>query len=244
MAAPLVLCYHAVSEDWPAPLSVTPTQFEQQIRWLARRGYRGVTLTQALSGANGRRVVAVTFDDAFRSVVELAEPILRDHGFVATIFAPTGFVGKDQPMAWPGIDQWLGSAHEAELVPASWEELERLLAGGWEIGSHTVTHPRLTELSADQLRTELTRSKADCESHLGVSCESIAYPYGDHDAAVIDAAAEAGYGFGVTLPARFHPGRPLRWPRVGVYHRDGAWRFAAKSASFVRGTRSLFDRGT
>ncbi|HEX9093432.1 MAG TPA: hypothetical protein VF902_05565, partial [Coriobacteriia bacterium] len=63
----LVLCYHAVSEDWPADLAVTPGQLDDQIRYLTGRGYRGATFTEALTGHRSGRTVVVTFDDAFQS---------------------------------------------------------------------------------------------------------------------------------------------------------------------------------
>ena len=72
----LVLCYHAVSESWAAPLSVTPRGFERQLRLLSDRGYRGETFTEAVLAPEGAKTMAVTFDDAYRSVFEVGLPIL------------------------------------------------------------------------------------------------------------------------------------------------------------------------
>ena len=68
MAEPLVLCYHALSPDWPAILSTTQERFAEQLRHLAGRGYRGVTFSEAAAGRAAGKTVAVTFDDAYRSV--------------------------------------------------------------------------------------------------------------------------------------------------------------------------------
>jgi peptidoglycan/xylan/chitin deacetylase (PgdA/CDA1 family) len=233
----LVLCYHAVSEDWPAELSVTPGRLREQLEWLVRRGYRGVTFAEAVLEPARGRTVAVTFDDAFRSVRERAAPILAELGLPGTVFVPTGFPGRSAPMAWPGIDQWLGGPHEAELRPLSWPELGELAEAGWEVGSHTRTHPRLTTLDAARLEDELAGSRAECERQLGRPCRTLAYPYGDHDERVAEAAGRAGYSAAGTLPSRLRAGGPLRWPRVGVYHRDDARRFRAKASPAVRRLR-------
>ena len=159
MSDVLVLSYHAVSERWPAALSVTPTRLEEQLRLLVDRGYAGRTFTEAVRERDGGRVLAVTFDDGYRSVLELALPILSRLGLPGTVFVPTDFPGGG-PMAWPGIDGWLGTEHEHELQPLSWDELRRLQDAGWEIGSHACSHPHLTRLGDAELERELGRVAA------------------------------------------------------------------------------------
>src|SRR4051812_25012590 len=118
----LVLCYHAVSAEWPAALSVTPEHFEEQLGLLVRRGYAGATLEQAITEPPGPRTVAITFDDAYRSVLELALPMMRRHGLPGSIYVPTDWPERGAPMSWEGIDQWLGGPHEAELHCLTWDE--------------------------------------------------------------------------------------------------------------------------
>jgi peptidoglycan/xylan/chitin deacetylase (PgdA/CDA1 family) len=233
----LVLCYHALSPTWEADLSTTPERFERQLALLAGRGYRGVTFSEAVRTDGRGRIVAITFDDAYRSVLELARPILARFGFPASVFAPTDGVEATGPLSWPGIDQWLGGPHERELVPMSWAELGSLAEAGWEIGSHTATHPHLTQLDDDTLRDELTRSKAACERRLGSPCGSLAYPYGDVDARVVAATAAAGYETAAALPQRLDSRAPLDWPRVGVYRGDDERRFRLKVSPVVRRLR-------
>lgn len=239
MGDTLVLCYHAVSERWPAALSATPARFEEQIRALARGGYRGVTFHEAATVESSGRRVAVTFDDSYKSVRELARPILERYDMPATVFVPTAFADSDEPMSWPGVDQWLETEHRDELLPMSWQELGELAAGGWEIGSHTRTHPHLTQVAGETLRAELERSRAECEAALGLPCRSLAYPYGDHDDRVVQATRDAGYSAAGTLPGRVPP----RWtphdhPRIGVYHRDDRRRFSLKVSPLVRRLRT------
>ena len=235
MSEALVLCYHALSEDWPAALSTTPARFAAQVRLLERRGYRGVTFSELVAGGEGKRV-AITFDDAYHSVGRLAKPLLDGVGFPATVFVPSDFPGSDQPVAWDGVDHWIGGPHEKELIPHSWGELGALADEGWEIGSHTRSHPHLTTLDDERLDAELQGSKQRCEGELDRPCLSIAYPYGDFDSRVSAAAARAGYRAGATLS--LHAARPLEWPRVGVYSIDAGWRYRLKVSPALRRLRS------
>jgi peptidoglycan/xylan/chitin deacetylase (PgdA/CDA1 family) len=237
MSNPILLCYHAVSESWPAPLSVTPQAFERQLRVLSARGYSGETFTDAIRAPEGARTMAVTFDDAYRSVFEIAFPILSKLGHRGTVFVPSAFAGSEAPMAWPGIDQWLGGPHEPELLPMSWDHLRRLAEAGWEIGSHSRTHPMLTQLDDDAVARELAESRRECEEGLDRQCTSVAYPYGDHDERIVRAARAAGYETGCSLYSR-HPPEPLCWPRIGVYHPDDGARFRLKVSPVGRRFRA------
>jgi peptidoglycan/xylan/chitin deacetylase (PgdA/CDA1 family) len=232
----LVLCYHALSERFPAQLSTAPARFARQLRGLARRGYRGVRFCEAIQRPAGR-TVAITFDDGYRSVLDLGLPILEELGWPATIFVPTDFIGSERPMSWPGIDRWLEGEHAHELSPLSWAQLELLVKAGWEVGSHTCSHPRLTELDQLALQRELSESRAACEQHLRGPCASLAYPYGDVDERVVEAAAAAGYRCAAALPAHPHAELAMRWPRIGVYHKDRQARFALKVSPPVRRLR-------
>jgi peptidoglycan/xylan/chitin deacetylase (PgdA/CDA1 family) len=234
----LVLCYHAVSRDWSADLSTTPERLESQIALLAKRGYRPVRFSEAVRDRAPERTVAITFDDAYRSVLALAWPVLHRFGFPATVFAPTDGVSTGALLRWPGIDQWLGGPHEHELAPMSWVELRSLAQAGWEIGSHTVSHPHLTQLDDAALEEELVRSKAACEQGLGQPCSSLAYPYGDVNGRVIEATARAGYDVAGALPQRLGSEDPLCWPRVGIYRADDERRFRLKVSPAVRAARS------
>lgn len=234
MADVLVLCYHAVSDGWPSPLAVAPDRFERQLASLVRRGYRGATFERAVIAPPASRTLAVTFDDGYLSVLTHARPILDRLGLPATVFVPTDFVGTDAPMRWPGIDHWLGGAYEHELAAMTWEQLRSLRDAGWEIGSHTCSHPRLSQLADAELRRELRESRRACEARLA-SCRTLALPYGDGDARVLAAARDAGYVAVAGLPGRGTPS--AGWRRIGIYPADGERRFAVKVARPVRRLR-------
>ncbi len=224
----LVLCYHALSASWPAALAIPAERLERQLEYLVRAGYRGATFSEAVLAPPARKTLAVTFDDGFRSVIDEALPILTRLGLPGTAFVPTALVGRPGPMAWPGTERWLGTPHESGLHSMTWRQLTMLADAGWEVASHTCTHPRLTELDDERLADELVRSRAECEQRIGRPCRSIAYPYGDVDARVVRAAAAAGYASAAALPMRLHRRAALRWPRVGIYSNDPFPRFLAK----------------
>jgi peptidoglycan/xylan/chitin deacetylase (PgdA/CDA1 family) len=225
----LVLCYHGVSTTWPAPTAVTPDHLEDHVSALVRLGYRGATFRQALTTPTDRKTVVLTFDDALRSVLERAFPILSRLGVPATVFVPTAHTDGAQRAAWPGHDVWVGTPHERELECMTWDELRHLAQAGWEVGSHTRSHPRLTQIDDRALRGELIGSKEDCEDQLGQRCDSLAYPYSDYDDRVVRATREAGYLFAATVALGPRPPLPLQWPRVGAYRGERAWRLLLRA---------------
>jgi peptidoglycan/xylan/chitin deacetylase (PgdA/CDA1 family) len=206
---------------------------------LLERGYRITRFTEAVRSPADGKVAAITFDDAFRSVFEYGFPILRRLGVPATLFVPTDYIDADAGfLDWPGIDAWRHGPAERELVPMSWSEIGELADAGWEIGSHTGSHPHLTQIDAAALADELVRSKAECERQLSRPCPSVAYPYGDLDGRVVAAAARAGYITAAALPDKLDARDPMQWPRVGVYHVDDDRRFRLKVSPALIALRS------
>lgn len=234
-----VLCYHAVSESWNVPLAVTTAQLREQLELLVSRGYRAVTFHEVVAEEPPGPTLAITFDDGFASVLELAFPILSSLGLVATIFVVTDFVDGERPLRWPGIERRSG-IHEREVRGLSWSELDQLAAAGWEIGSHTRTHPRLTQLDDGALAAELRGSRAACERALARPCHSLAYPFGDVDSRVVAATREAGYEAAAALSTGLGGGSPLEWPRTGVYRKDSLRRFRLKVSPTVCRVRETF----
>lgn len=237
----LVLCYHAISEGWDSPLAVTPDDLEQQVGFLLNHGYVGATFAQALTAPPASHTLVVTFDDAYASVLDLAAPILARASVPATLFVPTQLVDLPGPMSWPGIEHWVGTPHEDELLPMGWDGVAQLAEAGWEIGAHTRTHPHLTQLDDATLDAELRGSREEVEERLGRPCPSIAYPFGDVDQRVMAAADAAGLRFGALLPNSRDPwpaALPLGWPRIGVYPGTGHAAFARETSFALRRLRA------
>ncbi|MFE1752303.1 polysaccharide deacetylase family protein [Streptomyces anandii] len=171
-----VLMYHAVAREPNAAtrvLSVTPEAFAEQLAVLDDLGFHPVT-TAALA-AHWRspgsaplppRPVLLTFDDGYEGVHRHALPVLKGHGFPATLFVSTGWLRGAHDMGG-GLDTML-----------DWDQVRELAAAGVEIGGHSHTHPQLDQLDDDALWSELIRCKEIVAAELGTAPVSFAYPYG------------------------------------------------------------------
>lgn len=234
---PLILCYHAVSSVWPTELAVAETQLAEQLAALRRRGYVGLTFAEServrRAGRLPKRTVVVTFDDGFASTSR-ARPALEEAGFPATVFVVTDFVESGDELSF--IPNGSGPEAADELAPLGWSELAELRELGWEVGSHTVTHPRLPDIGASALKRELEQSRETIERRLG-SCETLAYPYGAADERVAAAAAEAGYLAACTLTGAHRTDERFRRSRVGVYRNDAGIRARAKFSTVGQALR-------
>jgi peptidoglycan/xylan/chitin deacetylase (PgdA/CDA1 family) len=202
----VVLCYHAVQER-------ERERFAKQLRLIGQRGI--ATSEIANVSGPGRPRVALTFDDAFECLIDNALPALEASGVPASVYAVTEASGKtpfwEMPAEHP--ERGLPIMSEAQLREADARPLVT-------VGSHTMTHPKLTELADEPLRRELRESKARLEQILGRAVDELAYPHGDHDERVDAAATSAGYRRLLTLEPRVERGE--RGPLLGRFIMD-AW---------------------
>jgi peptidoglycan/xylan/chitin deacetylase (PgdA/CDA1 family) len=211
---PLVLVYHAVSDDWSDPLSVRVADFEQQMRTLAARGYQGSAWRDLLSNPGNRKLVHITFDDAFRSVAN-ALPVLRELGFPSTIFACSQYAQDGRRLSIPRLAK---RSDDDEIATMDWATLRAVVDDGLvEIGSHGCGHVDLVELSDAELQQELSDSKSEIEDYLGRPCPTHAYPFGSQDARVRRATAAAGYAAAFGAPGVSGHVDPFRIPRTGIW---------------------------
>jgi peptidoglycan/xylan/chitin deacetylase (PgdA/CDA1 family) len=170
----------------------------------------------------------VTFDDAFRSIAGALD-ILRRTGVPATVFASTAYASNGGALAVPELTEE-AAARPQQLATMDWEQLRAVAETGFEVGSHTVTHAHLTELSDRELQRELVDSRAQMEDELGRPCRYLAYPYGEEDDRVRAGAKAAGYTAAYSLASGFvHPDR-FAIPRVALWRKDYALRAVAKIA--------------
>jgi peptidoglycan/xylan/chitin deacetylase (PgdA/CDA1 family) len=190
-----VLLYHRVVPQLPQrdPFGncVTTTTFESHLRWLARRGYRAITVSELTRAAllnRGQRGlrVAITFDDGYEDNLLYAAPLLRRYGFSATVFVVTNTIGSVNSFdAGRGVDP-------TPMLTA--EQVLALAESGIEIGSHGCTHPpSLPDLSDAELLFELQRSKEIVEAIVNRPVRSFSYPHSRVDVRVQAAVEAAGY---------------------------------------------------
>jgi peptidoglycan/xylan/chitin deacetylase (PgdA/CDA1 family) len=202
-----VLMYHVIGTPPPsAPypeLFVSRPLFAAQIAALARAGYHAVTLDRVWRAWHGRaplppRPVVLTFDDGYRGDFGAAMPILRRH-------------------SWPGVLNLLvANLHRHGWGLKAWQ-VRRMIRNGWEVDSHTLTHPDLATLSPAQLWHEVHGSRAALRRLFHVPVRFFCYPAGAFDAAVIAAVRRAGYlGATTEIPGRAQRSRPYTLARIRV----------------------------
>ena len=217
-------------------LWVSPSSFATQMQWLHRLGYQGLhmsALMPYLKGEKKGRVVGITLDDGYLSNLNHALPVLKHVGFSATCYAVSGFLG--------GYNQWDESQGIAKANLMDPSDIKTWVDAGMEIGSHTCHHPDLTQLSLDQVRQELVKSKSDLENHLQHPVTQFCYPYGhflaEHEALV----SQAGY-VAATTTARgraCETDRLTALPRVPVVKSTYALQFLLKVLTrYEDGTRA------
>ena len=188
-----VLTYHHFSEHCTNALCLPVDEFARQMDFLKKEGYRAVNMKELLKFIDyqeplPRKTVAITIDDGYRSVYDLAYPILKKHSFTATLFIYTDFI-DNSPNA------------------LTWEQLRELAQAGFEVESHTITHADLTlkrkgESQAKYLQRierELQVPRELIRKNLGQNPVWLAYPYGRWNNLVVSMAMEAGYRGGVTV---------------------------------------------
>ena len=219
----VVLAYHDVVDGPASGLSVSLHQLNAHLGLLGRLGFRVVALDEMVAawehatstGASLGRLAAITFDDALVGVHHHALDVLQAHRAPATIFAVSGCLGTEPPW-WPGSARTMT---KRELVEAA-------ARPGITVASHTHSHPSLPSLNEAQLQRELTDSRGELEDLLGRLVETVAYPYGHHNAVVRAATAAAGYRAGFTFLNGRLTGREDRYrlPRLTMVAATAQWR--------------------
>ena len=170
-----ILTYHSIDNSGSV-ISTSPEKFRNQMQFLSDSSFNVVSLEEIASCIREDRpfppkTVAITFDDGFKNNFDIAYPILKEHGFTATIFLVTGYCGRNN--RWPGL---LPEIPELDLL--QWDEIKEMAENGIAFGAHTVNHPNLLELTREQAEDEIVDSKKEIEAYLGKEIICFAYPYG------------------------------------------------------------------
>ena len=162
----------------------------------------------------------MTFDDGYADNYEYAFPLLQERGITATFFVTAGFLERDAEVMRRLAGIW--RTPRDELSPLAWRQVEEMRAAGMQFGSHTWSHPNLSELSPVRAGHELERSKAVLEDRIGARVDAVAYPFGkwrQHvDQTTLSLARLAGYDYGYASLPRAIAARDDRFriPRFGV----------------------------
>lgn len=232
---PPVLMYHRIGphRGGDPALYVTEETFTRHLDWIARRGITTLSLDAAFDVLTGRRpakkIVLLTFDDAYVETLEIAAPVLRRAGMRATVFAPSGLLGgtPDFAASYGSPDPSLGPG-DGRILDAS--GLREWAGHGLDVGSHSVTHADLTRVDRDQVRRELNDSKSALEEILRRPVLDFCYPYAHHDDNARKEAAAAGYR---TAYAGEPPHDDIHSvPRMMIRENESEARFARKLSGY------------
>jgi peptidoglycan/xylan/chitin deacetylase (PgdA/CDA1 family) len=211
-----VLTYHRFAENCDSPLCMPASAFELQMQYLKDNGYHVITADELLGFLEYRQGVPpksllITMDDGYRSVYDIAYPILKKYGFSATLFIYTSFV-------------------DASRMAITWEQLKEMQRSGFTIGSHSIYHSDLSRPKAGEtqpeylarINEELYGSKKIIDQKLGQNTCFLAYPFGYYDQRSIQTAREAGYKIAMSVKRGGNPffANPLTLRRDQILKKD------------------------
>lgn len=175
----LILYYHSIPDN-------RKDNFIWQLKTLSKFG-KFVDIDYKVKDKEHGRYYSISFDDGLKSVFKNAVPELEKRNIPYTIFFPTSYIGKEP--AWNIYDE---AIQNNECVITE-EEIQRLNKSLVKIGSHTVNHPKLTQITAEKQEFELKESKKYLEELLDSNIDFLSVPYGDYNSELIKKSDEAGY---------------------------------------------------
>ena len=211
-----ILTYHRFAQDCPSPLCMPAAAFRAQMRYLKDNRYHVLTADELLAFVQHRRPlpprsVLITIDDGYRSVYEIAYPILREFDFSAVLFIYTELI-------------------DVSPIALTWNQLAEMRRNGFAVGSHTIRHsdltlPREGESGAEfaaRVDNELVGSKQVLDRRLGQDTWLLAYPYGNYDPKVVASSQRAGYKLAMSVKRGGNPffANPFTLKRDQILERD------------------------
>ena len=187
-----ILMLHRVSDQRSSgknrELEITPAFLERSIKDYKNKGYRFASIAEACDlvekGERGKPFVCLTFDDGYRDNYTVALPVLKQEDVPFAVYVTTGFVDNKLDMWWYP-DAQLGLSGD-ELQSLAKEPL-------CTIGVHTVSHPRLDKLSAEEQSHEIKQSKMELENLLGCQLHHFSYPHGAFNDDTVAIVRECGF---------------------------------------------------
>ena len=192
-----VLMYHRIVEDEIvsriSDLCLHKEDFRRHLKLLERFGFTPITLNDYSLSLGGeltlpKKPIILTFDDGYRDTYEIAFPLLQEFGMKAVIF-----VLGDRSI---NINRWDAENGMPAATLMDARQIVEMHSAGLEIGSHSMTHARLTEIPQDRLWEEIQRSRMVLEILLNAPVQSFSYPYGLVNDIVEQVVIDAGYSFG------------------------------------------------
>jgi len=216
--------YHSICslQNNPNRIFTSPRLFEAHMRYLKRRNLRGVSMRELLraeSRGNAKGLVGLTFDDGYEDFLQNAVPVLERFGFSATVFVVAGMLGGENRWEFRGDPR-------PRMNLLGVDGIREVAARGMEVGSHSMTHPKLLGLESGLLNEEVSGSRRVLSEVLGEPVDGFCYPYGFLDSASVQAVRRARYAYACAVVVRIERSA-YDLPRVTVTE-DNVHKFAAK----------------
>jgi len=205
-----ILTYHQIDE---CPIKGTPYRglvvsqklFSEHMQLIRFFGYKGVSMSELLpylQGEKNGKVIGITFDDGYKNNFTKALPILKKHNFSATCYIVTNYIGK--------TNEWDLEKKIKQTQLMTEEEIRSWCAQGFEVGSHTMSHPYLTTLSDTKASAEIKYSRMKLEEIVEMPINHFCYPYGNFSERDTWLVKEANYKTATTtVRGRIHFGDHL-----------------------------------
>lgn len=225
-----VLLYHQIGNSPNANTNLDcyckVDDFKNQMRFLHENNFKVITLSKACqlmeqSSNFEADYVVLSFDDGCDSFYNCVHPILTEFGYPAVVYPVAGYLGRRA--SWKGLTNSQISVLNAKI-------LLELSNTGYEIGSHTIDHHRLTTLSTEEIHEELSRSKEIIEDIICKPVTSFSYPHGDFNSEIIILLKECGYLNAVTCRSDFAERAPSHFeiPRKYITYFETLSKFSEK----------------
>ena len=179
-----ILMYHEIRDQYDNMMCISQKEFSRQMSLLKRQNYKTISLARLKKGVENNeetneKLVVITFDDGHEGVYSNAYPILRDNGFIATLYVvPSWIDGKEMFTRRIGSTGKEIPLEEQYSAFMSWENLKELSNHGYDIGSHTFSHQLLVNLENEALKQELDLADKAIKDNLGLDVKHFCYPYG------------------------------------------------------------------
>jgi peptidoglycan/xylan/chitin deacetylase (PgdA/CDA1 family) len=219
-----ILGFHKVGAPSPGAWETwyynTEEEFAGYLRYLSTSPWRVIdaaTLVRGIAEPDSLpdRAVLLTFDDAYRSIHQVALPLLLQFNYPAVVFVPSDFVGKDS-------HSFDSNSSEPNEPLCNWDDLQKLDHHGVSVQSHSATHRAFSELTCSEQEEEMSRSKTVLEMELKKKVEILCFPYGDGggDPQSVSAALEqTGYKAACVYDGHLNPlplADPYRLSRLTI----------------------------
>ncbi len=243
-----VLMYHHISPS-PGLVTTTPENFADQMRGLAKAGYKTLGADDFAAYLAGQpvadRSVVLSFDDGYLDNWVYAHPVLEQYGFTALLFVATDWI-KDGPArahaGQPSITLPATPEHNvckqlisdglSDQAIVRWSEIEAMQrAGSFEFHSHTHTHTRWDKTCSGPaekriaLARDLEASRAVLSQRLGKVSDHLCWPQGYFDADYLEVARDAGFKHFYTVAPGANPpgGKAEHIKRIVVKDKPASW---------------------